>query len=89
MPSITGGPTTGEFTFLGNPFSAIRVFQLSMSLTVISRLYRTMKHAALSVTGRFTITKEAAYYFIIFREYHPQDSILRSIGIWTGFDFDE
>ncbi|MCF8076602.1 MAG: asparagine synthase B [Desulfotignum sp.] len=34
-------------------------------------------------------SKEAAYYFNIFREYHPQDSILGSIGIWTGFDFDE
>jgi asparagine synthase (glutamine-hydrolysing) len=34
-------------------------------------------------------SKEAAYYFKIFREYHPQDSILRSIGIWTGFDFAE
>ncbi|MFO7557312.1 MAG: asparagine synthase B [Desulfobacterales bacterium] len=34
-------------------------------------------------------SKEAAYYFKIFREYHPQDSILGSIGIWTGFDFTE
>jgi len=34
-------------------------------------------------------SKEAAYYFRIFRRYHPQDSILRSIGIWTGFDFSE
>ncbi len=34
-------------------------------------------------------SKEAAYYFKIFREYHPQDSILGSIGIWTGFDFAE
>jgi asparagine synthase (glutamine-hydrolysing) len=34
-------------------------------------------------------SKEAAYYFKIFREYHPQDSILNSIGIWTGFDFAE
>jgi asparagine synthase (glutamine-hydrolysing) len=34
-------------------------------------------------------SKEAAYYFKIFREYHPQDSILGSIGIWTGFDFEE
>ena len=34
-------------------------------------------------------SKEAAYYFKIFREYHPQDSILESIGIWTGFDFEE
>ncbi len=34
-------------------------------------------------------SKEAAYYFKIFRRYHPQDSILRSIGIWTGFDFAE
>ena len=34
-------------------------------------------------------SKEAAFYFKIFRRYHPQDSILRSIGIWTGFDFAE
>ena len=34
-------------------------------------------------------SKEAAYYFKIFRKYHPQDSILGSIGIWTGFDFEE
>ena len=34
-------------------------------------------------------SKEAAYYFKIFRRYHPQESILRSIGIWTGFDFAE
>jgi asparagine synthase (glutamine-hydrolysing) len=34
-------------------------------------------------------SKEAAYYFKIFRHFHPQDSILGSIGIWTGFDFAE
>ena len=34
-------------------------------------------------------SREAAYYFKIFRKYHPQDSVLGSIGIWTGFDFDE
>ncbi|MFH7321027.1 asparagine synthase B [Desulfurivibrio sp. D14AmB] len=34
-------------------------------------------------------SKEAALYFRIFREYHPQDSILGSIGIWQGFDFAE
>ncbi|MGD2126721.1 MAG: asparagine synthase B [Desulfobacteraceae bacterium] len=34
-------------------------------------------------------SKEAAYYFEIFRQFHPQDSILGSIGIWTGFDFAE
>ncbi|MFA5056230.1 MAG: asparagine synthase B [Dehalococcoidia bacterium] len=34
-------------------------------------------------------SKEAAYYFKIFRRYHPQDSVLGSIGIWTGFDFAE
>ncbi len=34
-------------------------------------------------------SKEAAYYYKIFRSYHPQDSILNSIGIWTGFDFAE
>ena len=32
---------------------------------------------------------EAAYYYKIFRQFHPQDSILGSIGIWTGFDFEE
>jgi asparagine synthase (glutamine-hydrolysing) len=34
-------------------------------------------------------SREAAYYFKIFRQFHPQDSILPSIGIWKGFDFDE
>jgi asparagine synthase (glutamine-hydrolysing) len=34
-------------------------------------------------------SKEAAYYYKIFRRFHPQDSILGSIGIWTGFDFAE
>ncbi|MFO8011390.1 MAG: asparagine synthase B [Dehalococcoidia bacterium] len=34
-------------------------------------------------------SKEAAYYFKIFHEYHPQESIMSSIGIWTGFDFAE
>jgi len=34
-------------------------------------------------------SKEAAYYFQIFRKYHPQDSLLNSIGIWSGFDFAE
>ncbi len=34
-------------------------------------------------------SKEAAYYYKIFRQYHPQDSVLKSIGIWTGFDFAE
>ncbi len=34
-------------------------------------------------------SKEAAYYFKIFQGYHPQESILGSIGIWTGFDFAE
>jgi asparagine synthase (glutamine-hydrolysing) len=34
-------------------------------------------------------SKEAALYYKIFRSYHPQDSILSSIGIWTGFDFPE
>jgi len=34
-------------------------------------------------------SKEAAYYFEIFRRFHPQESILNSIGIWTGFDFAE
>jgi asparagine synthase (glutamine-hydrolysing) len=34
-------------------------------------------------------SKEAAYYFQIFRKYHPQDSMLSNIGIWTGFKFSE
>jgi len=34
-------------------------------------------------------SKEAAFYYKIFRNYHPQDSILNSIDIWTGFEFDE
>ena len=34
-------------------------------------------------------SREAAYYYEIFRQFHPQDSILGSIGIWTGFDFAE
>ena len=34
-------------------------------------------------------SKEAAYYYQIFRQYHPQDSVLKSIGIWSGFDFAE
>jgi asparagine synthase (glutamine-hydrolysing) len=34
-------------------------------------------------------SREAAYYYKIFRQYHPQDSVLSSIGIWTGFDFAE
>jgi len=34
-------------------------------------------------------SKEAAYYFKIFRRFHPQRSILNSIGIWKGFDFAE
>lgn len=34
-------------------------------------------------------SKEAAYYYQIFRQHHPQDSVLKSIGIWSGFDFAE
>lgn len=34
-------------------------------------------------------SKEAASYFKIFRKHHPQDSVLSSIGIWAGFDFEE
>ena len=34
-------------------------------------------------------SKEAAYYFSIFKKYHPQESVLKSIGIWSGFDFPE
>jgi asparagine synthase (glutamine-hydrolysing) len=39
--------------------------------------------------GAVINSKEAAFYFKIFREFHPQDSILSSLGIWTGFDFEE
>jgi asparagine synthase (glutamine-hydrolysing) len=39
--------------------------------------------------GAVINSKEAAYYFQIFRQHHPQDSVLKSIGIWTGFDFAE
>ena len=35
----------------------------------------------------------AVFPFILsvssFRQFHPQDSILGSIGIWSGFDFAE
>mgnify|MGYP005658807561 CR=1 FL=1 len=34
-------------------------------------------------------SEEAAYYFKTFRKYHPQDSALKCIGIWTGFGFAE
>ena len=34
-------------------------------------------------------SREAAYYYEVFRQFHPQDSILKSVGIWRGFDFDE
>ncbi|MBD3393584.1 MAG: asparagine synthetase B, partial [Chitinivibrionales bacterium] len=34
-------------------------------------------------------SKEAAYYFKLFRRYFPHDSILDTVGIWTGFDFPE
>jgi len=34
-------------------------------------------------------SREAAYYYEVFRQFHPQDSILESVGIWRGFDFDE
>jgi asparagine synthase (glutamine-hydrolysing) len=34
-------------------------------------------------------SKEAAYHFQRFRRFHPQNSVLKSIGIWTGFDFNE
>lgn len=34
-------------------------------------------------------SKEAAYYFKLFKSFHPQKSVLKSIGIWSGFDFPE
>ena len=39
--------------------------------------------------GAVINSKEAAYYFSIFKKYHPQESVLKSIGIWNGFDFPE
>jgi asparagine synthase (glutamine-hydrolysing) len=39
--------------------------------------------------GAVINSKEAAYYFQIFKKCHPQPSVLKSIGIWTGFDFAE
>jgi asparagine synthase (glutamine-hydrolysing) len=39
--------------------------------------------------GAVINSREAAYYYKIFRQFHSQDSILDSIGIWRGFDFDE
>jgi asparagine synthase (glutamine-hydrolysing) len=39
--------------------------------------------------GAIINSREAAYYYQIFRQFHSQDSILESIGIWQGFDFDE
>ncbi len=39
--------------------------------------------------GAVINSKEAAYYYRIFRRYHPQDSVLKSIGIWSGFDYAE
>jgi len=53
-----------------------------MSDDEYERLRAENPHAVLN-------SKEAAYYFKLFREFHPQDSVLGSIGIWTGFDFSE
>jgi len=39
--------------------------------------------------GAIINSREAAYYYKIFRQFHSQDSILKSIGIWRGFEFDE
>ncbi|HMB02040.1 MAG TPA: asparagine synthase-related protein, partial [Spirochaetota bacterium] len=46
----------------------------------LKRMQQKFPHARLN-------SKEAAYYYKIFRRYHPQQSILKSIGIWSGFDF--
>jgi len=32
---------------------------------------------------------EAPYYFKVFRQFYPQNSVLGSIGVWPGFDFAE
>lgn len=53
-----------------------------MSDEKYERVKREHPHAVIN-------SKEAAYYFEIFKRYHPQESILKSIGIWTGFDFAE
>jgi asparagine synthase (glutamine-hydrolysing) len=34
-------------------------------------------------------SKEAAYYYQIFRTHYPHDSALRTVGIWNGFNFPE
>lgn len=34
-------------------------------------------------------SKEAAYYYKIFRGWHPQVSVLQTVGMWAGFDFAE
>jgi asparagine synthase (glutamine-hydrolysing) len=39
--------------------------------------------------GAVLNSKEAAYYYKIFKQFHPHDSISKTVGIWTGFDFDE
>ena len=55
-----------------------------INLLGIQGLRRTVENPKATINS-----KEAADYFEIFHKYHPQDSILGSIGIWTGFDFAE
>lgn len=59
-----------------------RLAEQEMSDDEYERIKAENPHAVIN-------SKEAAYYYKVFRHFHPQDSILGSIGIWTGFDFAE
>jgi asparagine synthase (glutamine-hydrolysing) len=59
-----------------------KLAESEMSETEYRQIKQDNPHASIN-------SREAAYYYKIFRQYHPQDSILNSIGIWRGFDFDE
>ena len=59
-----------------------RIAEKSISDAAFQRIQTENPNAVIN-------SKEAAYYFRIFRRHHPQDSILSSIGIWSGFDFAE
>lgn len=59
-----------------------RVAEQEISDTELARMQEQYPGATIN-------SREAAYYFKIFRRYHPQDSILASVGIWSGFDFAE
>jgi asparagine synthase (glutamine-hydrolysing) len=59
-----------------------RIAEQEVSFEEFKQIQETNPQAAIN-------SREAAYYFKIFRKFHPQDSILDSVGIWRGFDFDE